>query len=369
MSLGFEQAGFDVLAAFDADPIHVATHARNFPYCKTIEADLSEVSGQEIRSLAGLVDGHIDVLFGGPPCGGFSLMGKRKLEDPRNELLGHFARLVVDLEPPYFVVENVEGLLMEPMTDFLDAFKMRVRPAGYSVVDPIVALNASDFGVPQHRRRMFMLGYRSDLAAPAYPLSPFTGEGACRRPTVWDAIGDLPNIDEFDRLLESDVYEGDLQPTESRYARIMRGEISDPEDLSRERVPDQKGLTGCRRTRHEPQTVARFADTLPGAREPISKFYRLSKDGFSTTLRAGTDESRGSHSAARPIHPVYARCITVREGARLHSMPDWFSFHHTKWHGFRQVGNAVPPLLARAVAGAILAALRRDRRVTEGNEP
>jgi len=99
--------------------------------------------------------------------------------------------------------------------------------------------------------------------------------------------------------------------------------------------------------------MARFTQTLPGKTEPISRFYRLDPDGICNTLRAGTPSSRGAYTSPRPIHPYLPRCITVREAARLHSYPDWFRFHVTKWHGFRQIGNSIPPLLAKAVAKEI----------------
>jgi DNA (cytosine-5)-methyltransferase 1 len=104
--------------------------------------------------------------------------------------------------------------------------------------------------------------------------------------------------------------------------------------------------------------MERFLHTTPGTTEPISRFYRLDAQGLSNTLRAGTGSERGAYTSPRPIHPFLPRVISVREAARLHSFPDWFRLHHTKWHGFRQIGNAVPPLLGRAVAAEIRKALR-----------
>jgi DNA (cytosine-5)-methyltransferase 1 len=101
----------------------------------------------------------------------------------------------------------------------------------------------------------------------------------------------------------------------------------------------------------------RFAATAHGDTEPVSRFLKLDPDGVSNTLRAGTASDRGAFTSPRPIHPYSPRCITVREAARLHSYPDWFRFHVTKWHGFRQIGNSVPPLLARAVAAQVREAL------------
>ena len=111
MSLGFEQAGFVVAAAFDVEPINVEIHARNHPDCRTLREDVTKLTGKKIRSLSGLGNRPIDVLFGGPPCQGFSEIGKGDVDDPRNLLLTDFARLVDELRPSYFVIENVKGVL------------------------------------------------------------------------------------------------------------------------------------------------------------------------------------------------------------------------------------------------------------------
>jgi DNA (cytosine-5)-methyltransferase 1 len=113
-------------------------------------------------------------------------------------------------------------------------------------------------------------------------------------------------------------------------------------------------LSSSLRTIHTELSVRRFNDTAPGNVEPVSRFLKLDPNGISNTLRAGTASDRGAFTSPRPIHPFSPRCITVREAARLHSYPDWFRFHVTKWHGFRQIGNSVPPLLAQAVASRII---------------
>ena len=111
MSLGLEQAGFDVVAAFDNEPINVEIHSKNHPHCRTMLEDVTRLTGKKIRSLSGLGNKRIDVLFGGPPCQGFSEIGRGRVNDPRNWLLLDFARLVDDLRPSFFIIENVKGLL------------------------------------------------------------------------------------------------------------------------------------------------------------------------------------------------------------------------------------------------------------------
>jgi DNA (cytosine-5)-methyltransferase 1 len=347
MTLGFEQAGFEVVAAFDRDERNVAYHTINFPHSKTFNRDVARLSGDEVLELGGIPVGSIDLLFGGPPCQGFSEIGRKDADDKRNLLIFEFARLLRELKPKYFVVENVRGLLYSYSEKVLTSFLRRVRRAGYEVVEPILVLDASKYGVPQKRQRAFILGYQRGATPPRYPHPPSTLSGPISSPTVADAIGDLPDVSTMAELLTCDRYVGELgKPSE--YAAKLR-------------MPPTNGypkkevwLGGCMRTAHSRETQRRFAATRPGTYEPVSRCYRLSSGGVAYTLRAGSDVDNGSFTAARPIHPLQPRCITTREAARLHSFPDWFQFHPTKWHGFRQVGNAVPPLLARAVASSVM---------------
>jgi len=272
-------------------------------------------------------------------------------------LLLDLARLIAELSVDYFVVENVAGILLGDVKEVLLEFVRRIKEAGYCVVEPIQVLDAAEFGVPQRRRRVFVLGYKKGLVAPEYPTPSHRRDGdRTGAPTVWDAIGDLPNISRCRYLFETDEYAGELG-VPSGYASILRGESQDPQDKSRPPSRNGNGLSGCLRTSHTLETIKRFGNTRQGTSEAVSRFYRLAKNGLAPTLRAGTGPAQGSSMAPRPIHPFQDRCITLREAARLHSFPDWFHFHPTKWHGFRQIGNSVPPLLARAVASAIRRAL------------
>jgi len=364
MSLGFKQAGFRVVAAFDAEERHVHTYKRNFPRTRVHVADLSATSGQELLELAQLTDGSVDVLFGGPPCQGFSVGGKRDLGDERNSLIYDFARLVRQIRPKYFVVENVEGLMLGKTRVVVQSFVRRVRRAGYQVVDPIQVLNASNYGVPQRRRRTFILGYEDGRNPPEYPgPSPIVdGRGRKYKPTVRDAIFDLPDVDCYAELFDTDGFEGALGRPR-HYARLMRGELQEPSDGLAWPRRASTVLTGCLRTRHSETTVKRFDRTPPGGFEDVSRYHRLDYEGVAPTIRAGTGIDHGKHTAPRPIHPKLPRCITVREAARLHSFPDWFQFHETRWHAFRQIGNSVPPRLGRMVASKIVSALKVDESV------
>ena len=173
LSLGFEQAGFDIAAAVEIDPVHCATHEYNFPLCKTICASVTDISGDEIRRLAGLGDRAIDVVFGGAPCQGFSMIGKRALDDPRNQLVFHYVRIVAELKPTYCVFENVKGLTLGKHSEFLNELIEALGEAGYDVALPYQVLNAADYGVPQDRKRLFLLGTRRGHQPAVYP-TPLT---------------------------------------------------------------------------------------------------------------------------------------------------------------------------------------------------
>jgi DNA (cytosine-5)-methyltransferase 1 len=362
LSLGFEQAGFDVVAAVEIDPVHAAVHAFNFPLCKIIPRSAKDLTGSDIRTLAGLGRQKIDVVFGGAPCQGFSVIGRRALDDPRNALVRDFVRLVRELDADYFVFENVKGITQGDHSKFLDELIQAFQAAGYRVQLPWQVLNAAHFGVPQHRERLFLMGAKRRKSLPEYP-APFTrpagtvGSGGLPHgPSCRDALGDLPDAEKFAGLLGCDAIRTTQWGKPSNYAEALRGIGHDPADYSVPRIWDSAFLTSSPRTDHSHVSRLRFAETQGGCVEPISRLFRLPEDGISCTLRAGTDAARGAFTSPRPIHYKYERCITVREMARLHGFPDWFRLHHTKWHGARQVGNAVPPLLARAVAAQVLRA-------------
>jgi DNA (cytosine-5)-methyltransferase 1 len=350
LSLGFEQAGFQVAAAVEYDPIHAATHEYNFPDCATICRSVADVDGEYIRTHSTIGKSDVDVVFGGAPCQGFSMIGKRALDDPRNRLVYHFVRIVSELRPKYFIFENVRGLTVGEHMKFLEEIIAEFKAKGFKVQEDYQVLNAIDFGVPQDRQRLFLLGARRGQCLPEYPGQSHALPGANldlgfmeETPTVWDALGDLPEADDYDELLERDWVEADFAKP-SPYATLLRTVTGKSRNL----------LTSSLRTVHTPLSKERFKATEPGETEPVSRFLKLDPNGVCNTIRAGTASDRGAFTSPRPIHPFSPRCITVREAARLHSYPDWFRFHVTKWHGFRQVGNSVPPLLGQAVASKIM---------------
>ena len=395
LSLGLEQAGFDVVAAVEYDPVHAAVHRFNFPQTTVLCADVSSLEPKTLRAAAteGMEahgwdldewDGEVDVVAGGPPCQGFSLIGKRLVDDTRNRLVFHFLRLVAATRPRYFVMENVPGMISGGHASILGELIAEFEEAGYRFPsqEKYRVLNAADFGVPQERHRLFLIGTREDcpvvVQAPGPNVRPVRkrpalggtdsqSQGSQTKlpagPTVWEAVGDLPNVNDFPTLSRSDetrLSSGRLAVMEriaSSYARRLRGAETDAMDLSYPRVWDPALLTASMRTEHTDESVRRFKKTVCGQTEPVSRFYKLHPDGLCNTLRAGSGSERGAFTSPRPLHPRYPRVLSNREAARLHSFPDWFRVHATKWHGFRQIGNSVAPLLGRAVGAQIVEAL------------
>ena len=362
ISLGLKMAGINPNIAVEMDNSCHEALTFNFPEKQVIHDDIKNVTSEQIKQLLG--DNELDLLAGGPPCQGFSLIGLRDPKDERSRLVFEFIRLAKELKPKFIMMENVPGMLSSQKGEFIKEVLNIFDEAGYMTRQPIQVLSAADFGVPQDRKRAFVLGVRKDIGIlPEYPkpthLNPRLIEKAKKKglelpdlplsPSVMDAIGDLPNIDKYEHLVEDDVVSYENKP-HTDYAKIMRDQIPSVFSVLPKNNWEENECTGCRRTVHGEVLTQRFIETKQGDTVPISRLYKLKENCVANTLRAGTPRERGAYSAPRPVHPLLPRVISVREGARLQSFPDWHRFHKTKWHGFRQVGNAVPPLLARAVA-------------------
>lgn len=347
-SLGFALEDATLQAAVDHNPIHLEVHKENFPSAKHFEQDLQERPIESPEDLG--LGTEPDIVVGGPPCQGFSVMGKRDPEDERNRLVLSFAEAVGSLSPAYFVMENVPGFLAEKDHNMFSEFMATIDAMGYRVLKPVQTLNARDYGVPQDRSRVFLIGYREGETKPSYPEPGYPIFGFDQAPTCWDALQDLPSRNNGAAVASDEISVGELGE-QSPYVKTVNADSRSNGSARR-----LETLGGMAISDHNDETIRRFSETEPGEYEEVSRFYRLEEGGVSPTLRAGTGPSRGSYMAARPIHPRENRCVTVRESARLHSFPDWFAFHHTKWHSLRQIGNSVPPLLARAIAREVLTA-------------
>ena len=358
MSLGLEAAGFDIAASVEIDPIHSSIHHYNFPYGATICRDICRLSSQEIvtniKNKGFKTD--IDLIAGGSPCQGFSNMGKRQLDDPRNQLIFEYVRLVSEIQPKYFIFENVPGMKTPKYEPLLQELIDRFDRCGYSVVQPIQVLDAALYGAPQKRKRLIILGYRHDVAPLKYPDARSNSDRHTVFGSVQSAIEDLSKVP---------VYIGEdrgIEQSQLNYTRSRKSFDNKPSGvyaLCHQRATSNL-IWGHLGSRHTQKSIERFAATIPGKKERVSHFYRLAPDGLSNTLRAGTSRERGAHTAPRPIHYQLPRCISIREAARLHTFPDWFQFHRTIWHGFREIGNAVIPLFAKHLGTEVVEQLKID---------
>ncbi|AFZ36111.1 DNA-cytosine methyltransferase [Stanieria cyanosphaera PCC 7437] len=358
MSLGLEAAGFDIAASVEIDPIHCLVHHYNFPYGVTICQDISQLSSQELlNSITHKgFNRNIDLIAGGPPCQGFSQIGKRQLDDPRNQLVFEYLRIVSEVKPKYFIFENVPGMATGKHQHFLNELITEFAKSDYSVVQPIKVLDASLYGAPQKRKRLILIGYRKDLPKPKYPAYTHGDNNLQPLNTVSSAIGDLSNISVFiGDDWGIDAQKLDYSQFRENFAIDQQGKYS----LCHQRVVDNI-VWGHIGSMHTEKSIKRFKQTLPSDIEKVSRFFKLAPDGISNTLRAGTASNRGAYTAPRPIHYQIPRCISVREAARLHTFPDWFQFHRTIWHGFREIGNAVIPLLAKSLGEEIIKCLNVD---------
>ncbi len=335
-ALGAERAGFDVVASFDIDPNLTFSHHLNFPSTKLNLQDIATLNGDWIVENFGQ---DVQLIIGGPPCQGFSMMGARDVSDPRRTLLMDFFRVVSEVKPSVFVMENVEGLLHRDARSVLDSALEYV--SDYTVLDPMV-LDAADFGAPTRRRRTFVIGYDhkrcNQLSADMFKLSSLV------KNTVEEAFCGLNSASKLAKNeMGFDQRKIRKNAALSSYANSL--------------IAEDRCFSGDQRTKHTKAVVERFAKVEPGKSDPVGKHYRLKLDGLCPTLRAGTGSEKGSYQSVRPIHPTEDRVITVREAARLQGFPDSHLFHPTIWHSFRQIGNSVSPIISYEILRIISEAL------------
>lgn len=332
-SLGAHRAGLSVDVAVDVDPILTSSFRSNFPDTKLKLADLSKVTGAQLRSLA---SGPVVGVFGGPPCQGFSNIGLRSEDDPRRLLLGHFFRLVKELRPTFFVMENVVGISQGNSKTLLEKALAAV-PRRFKVLGPIL-LDAADFGAATKRPRIFVIGFDTAKcdAISSEDIQKYKKPPA----TVEDAISDLSSATFVgDDETGFDVWQLQRSKALSAYARSLRS--------------IGQTITGHRLTKHTQGVIERFDDVPQGGVDKVGRHPRLAWAGQCPTLRAGTGSDKGSFQSVRPLHPDIPRVITVREAARLQGFEDAHRFHPTVWHSFRMIGNSVSPFVAEAIFRAI----------------
>ena len=364
LSLGSARAGFVVRGAVDFESEAIKAHRRNFPNTKHIDVDVSELSGLTLKHRLDLNDYNFAGIVGGPPCQGFSSIGRRDRNDIRNSSFVEFFRVVSEAMPKFFLAENVPGIMQDRYREIREhAFSFVEK--GYILLDPLV-LTASKYGAATNRKRVFFFGYLPN-AMERLTVESFKASSAIETVYVKDALRGLlrkidPNWQREDQSWRVARVRGNGSYASRLHGHVPLG-VGDEVALMRlRRSSEASGFLG---TVHTPKVAERYANTECGKYDSISKALRLDLDGFCPTLRAGTGPEQGSFQAVRPIHPTEARVITPREAARLQGFPDWFQFSPTKWHSFRQIGNSVSPILAERILGVVARSLGIADRVEE----
>lgn len=372
LSEGLTEAGFHSLFANEVVPIYAKTYSNNHIGTIVETADIRELDAEAIMAELGLKKGELDLIAGGPPCQGFSINAPiRSTEDARNHLFKEYLRFVKTFEPKVVLIENVPGLVSFEQGETLQAILESLAELGYGA--DVRILGAAYYGVPQMRWRTIIIGIRgTELPEGAFPTpmyhapikpnftSTFNGKSLVSVPTsatgakftsVYEAIGDLPPLACGER--GDDVKDYRCAPL-SDYQKAMRTGSSgvynhvSPKlsDLNLERmkyiksggnwtdIPFEllpKGMQKAERSNH------------------TKRYGRVTKDGLASTILTKCDPHWGAF-----IHYDQDRSFTVREAARIQSFPDHFVFTGSLAEQFAQVGNAVPPMLAKAVGNSIL---------------
>ncbi len=364
LSLGLQQAGHEIVAAFEIDKFAGDTYERNHPSVSLMRRDIREISSRYFaREFAGLVD----LVAGGPPCQGFSVSGKRQygIFSRQNDLVFEFMRVVSVLQPRMVLMENVGGFRtarINPKKPALAVVKSSLEELGYHVYTTI--LQAADFGVPQYRTRIFIVGSRNRLYVSPFPSPTHGRTGALipRHISVLDAISDLPQIDAGQGSEELQPYPGNpLTP----FQTILR--------LGSEGIFNHVAM------KHSSEIIRRFASIPPGGSGYNIGRSRHAHKQTVTVYKMNNQRLRGdlpslcitANFQSNYIHPVLNRNLTAREAARIMSFPDSFVLkgkrtlmsssllkaegRHEENHlsQYNQIGNAVPPLLAKKLGEQI----------------
>lgn len=377
-TLGLQNAGYQVLAATDLDPACAATYTGNLPGRPFVRADIRHLSGTQLAAAGDFAPDDLDLLVAGPPCQGYSIIGRRVVHDPRNDLFRDLLRVVGELRPRATVIENVSGL-----ADLADGAYLRhilegCRELGYTTA--FAELLAAQYGAPQMRWRMIIIAFRRDLDIPAgagfpVPIRGTRGIGEliphCTIPpedtsdfvTTREAIADLPRIGPGER---ADVYGS---TPHSPYQQAMREGLGDE-------------LYNHYAARLSPQNIARIEalkpgqdwrdlpfEMLPGSmrraklKDHTRRYRRMTWDAVPRAIITRfRDPKTGEYT-----HPEQNRTLSIREAARIQGFPDRFAFHGLLSEQYEQVGNAVPVQVAEAVGRAVVKALDGTSNTTLEN--
>lgn len=347
LSAGLQMAGFEVLAGNDLFDAAGRTFEATHPKAKFFGQPIEDLDPEVLLREVGLVRGELTVLVGGPPCQAYSVYNhQRGMHDERSQLFRQYLRLVDALHPEWIVMENVAGIFSIAGGEAVHAIETELRALGYNVEYQI--MRAEQFGVPQERRRVVFIGNR--IGAPIRHPQPTHGPGLEPLVTIEDAISDLPELSNG----EDPGLQNYAKEPSSNYQRLLRGNATVVTCHAAPRL----GQVNIDRIAHIPPGGS-WRDIpfelLPAGmkrakRSDHTKRYgRMTWDGLACTILTKCDIHWGAY-----LHPAQDRAISVREAARLQSFPDSFEFAGSKTEQYVQVGNAVPPLVGKAIGETLL---------------
>jgi DNA (cytosine-5)-methyltransferase 1 len=353
-SLGFKQAGYSVLYASDIDEAAGKSYSINFPETQFERADINKLDFMSLLSKTHTKEGELDILIGGPPCQGFSMAGARFWDDPRNELLKSYVKALRTIRPKWFLMENVEGLLTAKDGQYLFEAAKAFNSLGYKI--RIEKIYAQEFGIPQRRKRVLIVGNRlgKDFNFPE-PTIKLNGKIFRNSDiTLRHAIGELPEA-----TASKDVELPDPNPPKDLFETYLRGTscslkehfCTSMSEIQLQRImalsPGQTMKDMPEHLQHESfkkRANRRVMDGTPTEKRggsPSGLKRLIMNEPCLTITGAATREF---------IHPIYHRPLTIRECARIQTFPDDFNFHGNSSEKIQQIGNAIPPLVARIFA-------------------
>jgi len=342
LSIGLERAGFKIVLANEIETDFATTFSLNHPHTKVINDDIHNINFKE--ELKKLEINKISLVSGGPPCQGFSTVGSKNKQDPRNSLFYEYLRVVSELNPDYVIFENVSGFKNMYEGEAFSSLLINLDNLGYNTVSGI--LEASDFGLPQIRLRTIVVGWKKLLNKISLPTPTHFDHqnlfGDLQKHTLMDAISDLPSIEANQSCNEY------LSKPKNNYQKFIRGEC--------------KYLTEHNSSNYGSKMLEILSlipeggtiEDLPERLRPKSYFKntyaRLLPNQPSPTIT----RNFGTPSSSRCVHPFQNRALSTREGARLQGFPDSYRFFGSKTSKNLQIGNAVPPIFGEVIAQQII---------------
>jgi DNA (cytosine-5)-methyltransferase 1 len=327
LSLGFKLAGFKIAGAIDHDTDSIETFKKNFGAGKFFVKDINQINKEFIKKNYN----NVDVIIGGPPCQGFSNANRwhKNYSDPRNLLFLKFIEFVKIIKPKMVLIENVSGILSRSNGEIINNIKEILNKNGYKVDYKL--LNASEFGVPQIRKRVFIVGNR--LSSTEF----FENLKNHKKVTVKDAISELYALEKkTEKKLNGKLDNDYIKYLRKKNSKVLNHDIVYPAKSTIEKIKHVKQGENWQSI-----PVKLFKNNRNNRHS--SAFKRLKEDDFSVTIDTGNAHSNY-------FHPIYNRIPTPREAARIQSFTDNFEFIGSRTSQYRQIGNAVPPLLAKEIA-------------------